>query len=40
LTELGYGFSSGAIRVPFDTPIPETLLKQIITHRINRIDNQ
>lgn len=37
LTELSYGFSSGAIRVPFDRPIPESLLTAIITHRINRI---
>ncbi len=38
LIELGYGFSSGAIRVPFDNPIPETLLKEIIEHRIHRIE--
>lgn len=38
LRQLGYGFSSGAIRVPFDNPIPELLLKDIIKHRINRID--
>lgn len=40
LIALGLGFSTGAIRVPFDTPIPEELLKKIIQHRINRIDNQ
>lgn len=40
LKELGYGFSSGAIRVPFDNPIPADLLKEIIQHRINRIKNQ
>lgn len=40
LTELGYGFSSGAIRVPFDKPFPEDLLKDIILHRIRRIDSK
>jgi uncharacterized protein YdhG (YjbR/CyaY superfamily) len=39
LSELNYGFSSGAIRVPFDYPIPEMLLKKIIQHRIKRIIN-
>lgn len=39
LTKLGYGYSSGAIRVPFDTEIPEKLLKEIIQHRIQRIKN-
>lgn len=39
LSELDYGFSSGAIRVPFDKPIPEALLKKIIQHRIERIIN-
>ena len=37
LSELKYGFSSGAIRVPFDKHIPEMLLKKIILHRIERI---
>lgn len=32
-----YGYSSGAIRIPFDNPIPENLLKEIITLRIQRI---
>jgi uncharacterized protein YdhG (YjbR/CyaY superfamily) len=32
-----YGFSSGAIRVPYDKPFPENLLKELITHRIKRI---
>ena len=32
-----YGLSKGAIRVPFDNPIPEKLLGEIITHRIERI---
>ena len=32
-----YGLSKGAIRVPYDTPFPESLLKEIITHRIKRI---
>lgn len=34
-----YGYSSGAIRVPFDHPIPESLLKEIITLRIKRINS-
>ena len=38
LTKLKYGFSSGAIRVPFDHPMPEELLKEIILLRIKRID--
>lgn len=37
LLKLGYGFSSGAIRVPFDNEIPEDLLKEIIQHRIKRL---
>jgi uncharacterized protein YdhG (YjbR/CyaY superfamily) len=37
LVELGYGFSSGTIRIPFDKPIPENLLTEIIKHRIKRI---
>jgi len=37
LLKLNYGFSVGAIRVPFDRPIPEDLLKEIITYRIKRI---
>src|SRR5258708_3868956 len=37
LMKLGYGFSSGAIRVPFDNEIPEDLLKEIIHHRIKRL---
>ncbi len=40
LVALKYGFSSGAIRVPFDKPIPENLLKEIIHHRIKRIENK
>jgi uncharacterized protein YdhG (YjbR/CyaY superfamily) len=32
-----FGFSNGAIRVPFSTPFPETLLIEIIKHRIKRI---
>ena len=39
LIQLKYGFSSGAIRVPFDKPIPESLLIKIIKHRIKRITN-
>ncbi len=38
LLEYGYGFSLGAIRVQFDKPIPEDLLKEIIKHRVKRID--
>lgn len=37
LSGLKYAFSSGAIRVPFAAPIPESLLKEIIQHRIKRI---
>ena len=37
LSEYNYGFSSGAIRVPYDKPFPERLLKKIIKHRIKRI---
>jgi len=37
LLKLNYGFSAGAIRVPFDHPIPEALLQEIIKHRIKRI---
>jgi uncharacterized protein YdhG (YjbR/CyaY superfamily) len=39
LSELNYSFSFGAIRIPFNKPIPETLLKKIIQHRIERIIN-
>jgi len=37
LSKNKYEFSSGAIRVPYDKPIPESLLKEIIKHRIKRI---
>ena len=37
LSEYKYGLSSGAIRVPYDKPFPENLLKEIIKHRIKRI---
>jgi uncharacterized protein YdhG (YjbR/CyaY superfamily) len=37
LVNLNYGFSSGAIRVPFASPIPDSLLKDIINYRIKRI---
>lgn len=37
LTKLKYGFSSGAIRVPFNKEFPEILLKEIIQHRIKRL---
>jgi len=37
LSEHGYKFSSGAIRIPYDKPIPKSLLVEIIKHRINRI---
>ena len=40
LSEYNYGFSSGAIRVPYDKPIPENLLKKIIQHRVKRIIDQ
>lgn len=33
----GFTYSKGAIRVPYDKPFPEELLKKIILHRINRI---
>jgi len=32
-----FELSKGAIRVPFDKPIPAILLKEIIKHRIKRI---
>jgi uncharacterized protein YdhG (YjbR/CyaY superfamily) len=32
-----YGTSRGAIRVPFDRPIPERLLRQIINERLKAI---
>ncbi len=32
-----YGLSSGAIRVPLDKPIPESLLKQVINCRLEQI---
>lgn len=37
LDRLGYGYSKGAIRVPFDGEFPEELLRDIIHHRITRI---
>lgn len=33
-----FELSSGAIRVPYDKSIPENLLKEIIKHRIKRIE--
>lgn len=35
-----FKLSKGAIQVPYDKPFPESLLKEIITHRIKRITNQ
>jgi len=35
-----YGLSKGAIRVPFDNPIPEGLLKEIILLRIKKITDK
>jgi uncharacterized protein YdhG (YjbR/CyaY superfamily) len=32
-----FGLSKGSIRVQYDKPIPESLLKEIIKHRIQRI---
>ena len=32
-----FGTSKGAIRVPYDKPFPEDLLREIIAHRIARI---
>ena len=32
-----FGLSKGAIRVPYDKPFPEDLLKKIIEHRLKRI---
>lgn len=32
-----YEHSSGAIRVPYDKPFPEDLLKEIIRYRISKI---
>ncbi len=32
-----YGLSSGAIRVPLDHPIPESLLNQVIEYRVKAI---
>ncbi|MCL4353520.1 DUF1801 domain-containing protein [Patescibacteria group bacterium] len=40
ISKLGYKFSSGAIRIPYDNPIPDKLLKEIIIHRVNRITNK
>ena len=37
IEKLNYKFSSGAIQVPYEHPIPESLLKKIILHRIKRI---
>ena len=37
LIKMNYEFSSGAIRVPFNRPFPQVLLKKIILHRIKRI---
>jgi uncharacterized protein YdhG (YjbR/CyaY superfamily) len=37
LKEHNFGFSKGAIQIPFDSPIPESLLTEIIKHRIGRI---
>jgi len=32
-----YKFSSGAIRVPYDKPMPKGLLQQVIRHRLKAI---
>lgn len=37
LINLGFGFSKGAIQVPFNKDFPEDLLLNIIKHRIKRL---
>jgi uncharacterized protein YdhG (YjbR/CyaY superfamily) len=37
LRQLGYGFSKGAIRVPFDSEIPEDFLAEIIEFKMKRL---
>lgn len=37
LKDNNYEFSKGAIRIPFDNPIPECLLREIIELRVKRI---
>src|SRR5581483_599882 len=40
LIKLNLRFSSGAIRIPFTTPVPKDLPKSIIKHRISRISGK
>lgn len=40
LNKLKYKFSSGAIQIPYDRPILENLLKEIIKHRIKKITDE
>ena len=35
-----YGFSSGAIRIPYDKPISESLLREIIMTRLQQVKEQ
>jgi uncharacterized protein YdhG (YjbR/CyaY superfamily) len=35
-----YEFSSGAIRIPYNNPISENLLKEVIIVRLQQIDKQ
>jgi len=34
-----YSFSSGAIRIPYDNPISESLLREIITVRLEQLNS-
>lgn len=36
----GYGFSKGALRIPFGEPIPAALLKQIVRRRLAAIRDE
>jgi uncharacterized protein YdhG (YjbR/CyaY superfamily) len=40
LLEYNYKFSTGAIQIPYDSPISKELLKEIIKTRIKRITDQ
>lgn len=40
IASLGFTSSKGAIQVPYANPMPEDVLKEIIIHRIQRIEGE
>lgn len=40
LNKKGISYSKGCIRLPYDKPLPTTLIKKIIKHRLSEVKNK